>query len=454
MRRLTTAALAIVLALFVPKIGQAQPTVDGDLSESDYNWIVRQDNASGFGGSNVVDSLGYAVVNGSLYIAQAGVLDGNGYGLWINVKGVGGEPAGNSLGISSGSKSTEFHFLDGNSLDGTDVNRDYKADFEVDIATAAGDLGTIADSTEFNLADYRGSTPSLDSLGRVEQGASANTALGGAVEFAHVNTGDADTGVEWKFELSALGLKVTDKVELSTFVVSGTAYFSDVVIPGDGTTFTGPNGPNAAFDANFNTIADTTGETFHTGAVALPVELTSFNARKNGMNAVLNWKTTSETNNSGFAVQHAVDGGPFEKAGWVDGAGTTTEAQDYRFSLEGLSAGTHRFRLKQVDLDGTTNYSETVSLAVQPKGPVAVQAAPHPVQQTSTVRLTTKETGSVTVALYDLLGRRVETLHQGRVAANQPETFSVDGSSLAAGTYFLRVRGESFTQTKRITVAR
>jgi hypothetical protein len=68
--------------------------------------------------------------------------------------------------------------------------------------------------------------------------------------------------------------------------------------------------------------------------------------------------------------------------------------------------------------------------------------------------VTARESGPVTVSLYDVLGRRVKTLHQGRVAANQPETFTVNAASLAAGTYFLRVQGESFTETKRVTVAR
>jgi hypothetical protein len=170
---------------------------------------------------------------------------------------------------------------------------------------------------------------------------------------------------------------------------------------------------------------------------------------------VLNWTTASETNNSGFAVQHATGEGAFEKAGWVDGAGTTTERNSYSFSVEDLSAGTHRFRLKQMDLDGSTSFSEEVTLQVQPDGAVAVErVSPHPIRSSSTVRLTAKESGPVTVTLYDVLGREVRTLHEGRVAANQAEQFTVDGTSLASGTYFLRVRGEGFTRTKRITVAR
>ena len=187
----------------------------------------------------------------------------------------------------------------------------------------------------------------------------------------------------------------------------------------------------------------------------LPVELASFEIQQTTKEeAVLDWKTTSETNNSGFAVQHAVGEGSFERTGWVDGSGTTTETQNYRFSVDDLSAGTHRFRLKQVDLDGTAHYSEVNTLTIRPDGPVAIErVSPHPVQSTSTVRLTARESGSVTVALYDVLGRRVQTVHDGQVAANQPEQFTINAGSLSAGTYFLRVTGESFTESQRITVA-
>ena len=73
-------------------------------------------------------------------------------------------------------------------------------------------------------------------------------------------------------------------------------------------------------------------------------------------------------------------------------------------------------------------------------------------RQTSTVEFTLRETGSVSVGLYDALGRQVRTLHEGRVSGNQPQQVSVDATSLSSGVYFLRVKGDGFTKTQRITV--
>jgi len=306
----------------------------------------------------------------------------------------------------------------------------------VDYVTSRTNDGFAPESFEKTVSD--GSSPVGDAIG-------GHYAYVDASDLSAANTND--TG--WEFAIPFSEINATSKSQFQLFAAygnvdgSGDGQLSAHIVPDDGQSTYYPG--NEDWTGVSNTQA--------TGETELPVEFASFNARKSGSDAVLSWTTASETNNSGFAVQHAAADGSFEKAGWVDGAGTTTEAQDYRFSLEGLSAGTHRFRLKQVDLDGTTSFSETVRLTVQPEGPVSVQAAPHPVQQASTVRITAKESGPVSVALYDVLGRRVETLHEGRVAANQPETFDMNAASLSAGTYFLRVEGDTFTETKRITVA-
>lgn len=191
---------------------------------------------------------------------------------------------------------------------------------------------------------------------------------------------------------------------------------------------------------------------FTTTEAPLPVEIVSLAVERNGTGAVLSWKTASETNNAGFAVQHAVGSGNFEQIGWVGGAGTTTEAQTYRFTAEDLSAGTHRFRLKQKDLDGGTSLSDAVTVKVRPEGPVDIQdIAPHPIRKSGTLAFSLRENGTVNVALYDALGRRVRTLHQGRAAAGQHQV-PMDVSALSSGVYFLRVEGDGFSKTRRVTV--
>ncbi|PSQ80922.1 MAG: hypothetical protein BRD40_03825 [Bacteroidetes bacterium QS_1_65_9] len=68
--------------------------------------------------------------------------------------------------------------------------------------------------------------------------------------------------------------------------------------------------------------------------------------------------------------------------------------------------------------------------------------------------LRVREKQNVEVALYDVLGQKVRTLHDGALEANSPHTLTVDGSSLASGVYLLQVRGDTFQATEKITLAR
>ncbi|GAB5519456.1 MAG: hypothetical protein RhofKO_17070 [Rhodothermales bacterium] len=103
-----------------------------------------------------------------------------------------------------------------------------------------------------------------------------------------------------------------------------------------------------------------------TSTAALPVELTAFTATVDGDAAHLAWETASETNNAGFRIEHWHPGdAAWTERGFAYGHGTTLEAQRYRFTAEGLVPGSHRFRLRQVDYDGTFEYSPEIEVSVE-----------------------------------------------------------------------------------------
>lgn len=185
----------------------------------------------------------------------------------------------------------------------------------------------------------------------------------------------------------------------------------------------------------------------------IPVELVSFTAQQDGNRARLTWRTASETNNTGFAVQRKA-GGVFKDVGFVDGAGTTNEGQTYRFRTDRLGAGTHSFRLKQVDNDGSATYSDPTHVQIGIEGTYRLVApSPNPTSETATLQFAVKERQHVEVTVYDLLGRTVRTAFNGPLAAEQQHTLRL-GSGLSAGTYLVQVKGEGFSATERLTIAR
>ena len=188
---------------------------------------------------------------------------------------------------------------------------------------------------------------------------------------------------------------------------------------------------------------------------AIPVEVTDLDATLSGEAVELQWTTASETNNAGFHVEHrGPNANQFASTGFVEGHGTTDQPQQYRFRTESLDPGRHVFRLRQVDLDGTTSRSDTVAVQVRLGKAAEVSVAPNPVRSRATVSLRVRAEQEVTVALYDVLGRRVRTLHDAPLAPGRAHTLRVNASGLSSGLYLLRANGEQFQTTRRITVVR
>jgi hypothetical protein len=189
---------------------------------------------------------------------------------------------------------------------------------------------------------------------------------------------------------------------------------------------------------------------------ALPVELTSFTAQAADASSILlRWETASETNNAGFDVEHQVPGtSAFEPVAFVGGQGTTSRPNQYRHRVAGVTAGTHRFRLRQVDTDGTSTYSPEVEVQVMLDRPLVFEPPyPNPVRSRATVRFGTRDGGLVRVELYDALGRRVRTLHSGEAPSGDMHTHHVEVSGLSSGLYFLRLIGPSGeTEVRSMTV--
>ncbi|HSD62919.1 MAG TPA: choice-of-anchor tandem repeat NxxGxxAF-containing protein, partial [Ignavibacteriaceae bacterium] len=109
----------------------------------------------------------------------------------------------------------------------------------------------------------------------------------------------------------------------------------------------------------------------------VPVEFTAFTAASSIGSVDLNWATATEINNKGFEIQRSIRRTPFgeigdqrsdisiwEKVGFVEGAGTTTEPRSYSFTDNNVSTGNYTYRLKQIDFDGTYKFSNEVEVLV------------------------------------------------------------------------------------------
>ncbi|NUM71220.1 MAG: T9SS type A sorting domain-containing protein [Ignavibacteriaceae bacterium] len=170
---------------------------------------------------------------------------------------------------------------------------------------------------------------------------------------------------------------------------------------------------------------------------AIPVELTSFEAVNNNGKVVLSWSTGTETNNSGFSVERSTNGQNWNQISFVEGKGTTTERQSYRFEDNSLTAtGTFLYRLKQIDFDGTYEYSNVISVEVENPTTFAVeQNYPNPFNPSTKISYSLASASNVKLIIYDALGKVVDELAAGIMEAGI-HSFEWKGTGFSSGTYF------------------
>lgn len=170
----------------------------------------------------------------------------------------------------------------------------------------------------------------------------------------------------------------------------------------------------------------------------LPVVLTDFSARAQAADALLTWRTAQEKNNDRFEVERSRNGLSYERVGTLPGRGTTTAASEYRYTdlnAARTGAGVVYYRLKQVDTDGTTTYSEARAVQFE-AAPVVATLYPNPAAEQATLDLGSLEAGSYTIRILDLTGRVVQ---QCQAAGARQQALPL--RTLSPGSYIVQVRG-------------
>jgi hypothetical protein len=162
----------------------------------------------------------------------------------------------------------------------------------------------------------------------------------------------------------------------------------------------------------------------------LPVKLLSFTGHAKDKTNVLEWRTATEQNNKGFAIERSHDGSSYEQISFVNGAGNTNTVQSYSFTdylpSFGGAGGSCYYRLKQVDFDGKFDYSNVIAIA-NSKANEGISIYPNPSSGIFTVvGLDPQQTIQVSNALGQMVAAPI--INQQLDLRNQPK-----------GIYFLQI---------------
>ena len=169
----------------------------------------------------------------------------------------------------------------------------------------------------------------------------------------------------------------------------------------------------------------------------LPVELISFQAQNTEGGNLLTWQTATEVNTAYFDIESSTDGKTFQKIAETKAKG---KAATYEYIDRHPLSITTYYRLKMNDLDGTSSYSNVVS--VSQNRPSKIKIYPNPTRDNITIDL--GETEQATIQLMDILGKVIleKDKQSGQVL--------LDMSSLAAGVYFTEITAKGVSIREKV----
>ncbi|MDZ7261652.1 MAG: DUF362 domain-containing protein [candidate division KSB1 bacterium] len=202
---------------------------------------------------------------------------------------------------------------------------------------------------------------------------------------------------------------------------------------------------------------------------SVPVEWSYFSAEEKDGKVILNWCTQTETNCYGFGVERSQDNINFKKVGFVKGKETTIVPQSYEFVDTAISVGTYYYRLKQIDNDGTFQYSQTIKVVVNapltfmleqnyPNPYYADEQAGQTFNAGTYIRYRLSKPSQVTIKIFNLMGQEIRMIENQR---KEPGYFTVlwdgkdnQGQPVASGVYLYTIQAGELVDSRKMLFIR
>jgi hypothetical protein len=184
---------------------------------------------------------------------------------------------------------------------------------------------------------------------------------------------------------------------------------------------------------------------------SVPVELSSFTAKTNENSVLLSWETVTEKNNQGFEIERKVED-DFITIGFVSGYGTTTESKQYSYQDKSLDNGVYEYRLKQIDFDGSFEYSDVIEVEVSSMNTfVLEQNYPNPFNPSTNIKFNLPSSDFTNLSIYNMVGEKVSELVNEVIPAGE-HNLNFNASNLPSGIYIAKLSAGTFNQTIKMTL--
>ncbi|MEO1216892.1 MAG: T9SS type A sorting domain-containing protein [Bacteroidota bacterium] len=183
----------------------------------------------------------------------------------------------------------------------------------------------------------------------------------------------------------------------------------------------------------------------------LPVRFMDFNGEIIKNHIELSWQTSQEINNDYFSIERKGESGNFESIGQLTGAGRSNEVQSYSFLDTSPLRGVSYYRLKQVDIDGKFEYSQTIELNSVLQEAEISQIYPNPSQSSQFyIDYLSPERGKVEIFVYDMLGKLLSK--KVKYVAIGENLLAVDIESLGKGLIHVQIKSGKTSLIRKLLI--
>ncbi|MCX8210835.1 MAG: T9SS type A sorting domain-containing protein, partial [Lewinella sp.] len=199
---------------------------------------------------------------------------------------------------------------------------------------------------------------------------------------------------------------------------------------------------------HYSSTSTSTGTFTVSSLAALPVALISFNGQAMEKTNKLTWATASEDATDRYEVERSTN----TISGWsvigeVLAAGNSATELRYELMDESPIANAY-YRLRMVDLDGTSTYSDIVELANTTLSSSELSIFPVPALNEVTVNFEAQAEGKAQIMLTDLTGRTVSEQEMNVTTGQNTETINLQRR--APGIYLVRVTVDGQQMVRRV----
>jgi len=256
-------------------------------------------------------------------------------------------------------------------------------------------------------------------------------------------TGDI-TSATISFDLTGMGPVTTSDLRL-LIDVDNDGLFTDE------TTMTGGIIGSASASGNVYSFASVplrddsrfTLATINSSRTPLPVTLVSFDATQQNNQMLLTWKTASEINSDYFAIEHSIDGQVWIPLDSIDAAGNSAQLKTYTYHHTTPLNGLNYYRLKQVDLDESSEYSYVISANIS----YGDAAFPNPTSGAINITFKDEPPALSSIHVFDSQGKNLD--HRVSIERLSNGHYQIDLSLLAEAVYIVKTdRSQILVQKK------